>query len=174
MNKLLLITVAVLLLATVTACAPRLAINGNPEEVSSTASKIADFDLPADYAPEFSASLAGYDVAAYSPGDGHSHLYLIQSENETDSAKLEEMLAEMVPGSSDANTRMTVIENRSASLRGESATIVTSDGVDHEGGSYRQITVAFQGKGGPALLVLSEPTERWDQSTVDVLLASIQ
>jgi hypothetical protein len=34
--------------------------------------------------------------------------------------------------------------------------------------------VAFRGKGGPALLVLSQPTESWDDSSVDTLLASIQ
>ena len=174
MNKILIITFAVILLAILAACAPRVSINGKSEDVSSAAAEIADFEVPAGYAPEFSASLGAYTVAAYSPGDGHSHLYMIQSEDDTDSKKLEEMLADMAPGSSDRNTRMTVIDNRSATIRGEAATLVTSDGIDHEGGSYRQITVAFQGKGGPALLVFSEPAQRWDQSTVDTLIASIK
>lgn len=174
MNKILLTALVTFLLATLPACAPRLAINGNSEDVSSTASDIAEFDLPAGYTPEFSATLGAYTVAAYSPGDGHSHLYLVQSENENDSAELEKMLAELVPGSSDRNTRMTVVENRPATIREKDATLVISDGVNHEGATYRQITVSFQGKGGPALLVLSEPTERWDQSMVDTLIASIR
>jgi hypothetical protein len=174
MKKFLFTTIATVLMATLFACAPRIAINGNPDEVSSAAAEIADFELPAGYAPEFSASLAGYDVAAYSPGDGFSHLYLIQSENEADSQELEKMLTDMVPGSSDRNTRMTVIENRAATIRGQAATLVISDGVNHEGNTYRQITAAFAGKGGPALLVFSEPTESWDAATVDALIASIK
>jgi hypothetical protein len=174
MNKLLWITLAAFLPAVLFACAPNVSINSNPEDVFSAASDIADFEPPAGYTSEFTASLLGYTVAAYSPGDGHSHLYLIQSDKESDAEKLEQMLAELVPGSSDPNTRLTVIENRAVTLRGQEVTMVISDGINHGGDTYRQATVAFQGKGGPALLVLSEPTNRWDQSAVDAFLASIE
>jgi hypothetical protein len=174
MNKMILITIATILLATLFACAPQVAINANSEEISKAASAITNFDLPTGYTSEFTAHLAGYTVVSYNPGDGHSHLYLIQSEKETDSEKLAQMLADMAPGSSDRNARMTVIEKRTTMIRGQAATLVTSDGVNHDGDKYRQITVAFQGKGGPALLVFEQPIEYWDQATVDALLASIQ
>jgi len=174
MKKILPATLAIILLATLFACAPRVSINSNPDDVSNAASQITDFELPADYAAEFTADLLGYSVAAYSPGDGHSHLYLIQSEKESDSEKLAEMLAQLVPGSSNPNTRLTVIEHRPATIRGQEVTVVISDGVNSEGDAYRQATVAFQGKGGPALLVLSEPMDRWNDETVNTFLASIQ
>jgi len=174
MNKILLITIAVILLATLFACAPNVTMNSNPDDVANAASEIADFEPPAGYASEFTASLLGYTVAAYNPGDGHSHLYLIQSEKEADSEKLEQMLADLVPGSKNSNTRLTVVENRAATIRGQAATLVISDGVNSEGASYRQVTAAFQGKGGPALLVLSGPTEHWDQSAMDAFIASIK
>ena len=174
MNKFLLITTAALLLATLSACTPNVTLNSNPDDVLDVASKIADFEPPAGYSAEFTASLLGYTVAAYNPGDGHSHLYLIQSEKESDGEKLEQMLAELVPGSSDPNTRLTVIDNRAATIRGQEVTLVISDGTNSDGELYRQVTAAFQGKGGPALLVLSEPIERWDPSAVDAFIASIQ
>lgn len=174
MNKYLLMTIAMMLLVMVSACASNVAIKSDAEKISEAASNIADFSLPVGYSPEFTAHLAGYTAVAYNPGDGHSHLYLIQSEKETDKEELAKTLANLVPGSSDRNTRLTVIENRATTIRGQDATVVVSEGVNSEGSTYRQITVAFQGKGGPALLVLSEPTERWDNSTVDALLASIQ
>ena len=174
MNKILLIALATVLLASASACTPGVAINSDSDKISKAASDIADFDLPSGYASEFTAQLGNYTAVAYNPGDGHSHLYLIQSEKETDSEKLAQMLTDLVPGSSDPNTRMTVIENRAVTIRGQAATVVVSEGINHEADTYRQITVAFQGKGGPALLVLSEPIERWNQSTVDDLLASIQ
>ena len=174
MNKLLLISIVPVLLGSLFACAPNVNFNSNPEDVSSAASEIADFEPPSGYSSEFTASLLGYTVAAYNPGDGHSHLYLIQSDNESDAEKLEQMLSELVPGSRDPNTRLTVIENRAATIRGQEVTLVISDGVNSDGDSYRQITAAFEGKGGPALLVLSEPIERWDQSAVDAFITSIK
>lgn len=174
MSKMILVTIVAVLLGSLSACAPHAAVNASSEEIPGAASQIADFDLPSGYTSEFTAHLAGYTVVAYNPGDGHSHLYLIQSEKETDSEKLAQMLADMVPGSGDPKTRLTVIENRSMTVRGQTATLVTSDAVNHVGDAYRQVTLAFRGKGGPALLVFSEPTERWDQGRVDALLASIQ
>ncbi len=67
----------VILIVLLTACS---AGNTDAEKVYSAASEIADFDLPAGYVPEFAASLMGYTVASFRLDDGHSHLYLIQSE----------------------------------------------------------------------------------------------
>jgi hypothetical protein len=36
------------------------------------------------------------------------------------------------------------------------------------------VTAAFQGKGGLALLVISEPVTRWSQETVEPFIASIR
>ncbi len=141
--------------------------------VTQAASRIADFDLPPGYSAEFSASLMGYTAASFRPDDGNSHLYLIQSEKDADGEKLAQMLEELVPGASDPQTRMTVIETRPATVRGQEVTVVISEGNNSDGESYRQATVAFPGKGGPALLVLSEPVERWGQESVDAFIASI-
>ena len=174
MNKLLLPTLATILLIAMSACGTTIKMSSDSDEVTSAASEIADFELPAGYSSDFTANLMGYRVAAYNPGDGHSHLYLVQSEKETDAEKLAQMLEKLVPGSSDRNTRLTVVENRAATIRGQEVMLVISDGVNSDGESYRQVTAVFQGKGGPALLVLSEPSERWDQSAVDAFIASIQ
>jgi hypothetical protein len=64
MNKILLITIAAILTATLFACTPHVTMNNNPDDVSNAASKIADFEPPAGYASEFTASLLGYTVAA--------------------------------------------------------------------------------------------------------------
>ncbi len=141
--------------------------------VTQAASRIADFDLPAGYSAEFSASLMGYTAASFRPNDGHSHLYLIQSEKDADGEMLAQMLEELVPGASDPQTRMTVIETRPVTVRGQETTLVISEGINSEGEAYRQATVAFPGKGGPALLVLSEPVESWNQESVDAFIASI-
>jgi hypothetical protein len=173
MKKILLITAVTILLAILSACGTVEATNDS-QHVTELASRIADFDLPEGYTSEFSAEMAGYTLATYKGTTDPSHLYLIQSEKEADGQELERMLTQLAPGSSDSNTRMTVIENRPVTIRGQEVTLVISDGVNHDGDPYRQATVAFQGKGGPALLVLSESLDLWNDETVGDFLASIQ
>src|SRR5215208_6875400 len=169
----MLIVISTITLAFLSACGTVEATDDS-QHVTKLASKIADFDLPAGYTSEFSAEMLGYTLATYKGASGPSHLYLIQSENESDGEELERMLTQLAPGSSDPNTRMTVVENRTAIVRDQEVAVVVSEGVNSENISYRQITVGFQGKGGPALLVLSETVERWDQAAVDTFLASVQ
>jgi len=168
------ILLSLVLLFLLSSCATMVSIDATPKEVADMANEIADFEIPKGYQPEFSTSLSGYIVVSYNPGDGHSHLYLIQSDNEDDSEKLSNMLDQIAPGAYDPQTRMTVLETVPVSVREQEETLVISEGTTSEGETYRQATVAFQGRGGPALLVISEPVERWDRTQVDSLLASIQ
>ncbi len=164
----------ILLALLLTACGVDVSLSTDATNVINAAAEIADFDLPAGYYADFSSDVMGYSVAAYTRGDGPSHIYLIQSDNESDSEKLAQVLDELVIGSGDPQTRMTVVETRSVMVRGQESTLVISDAVNSEGLSYRQAAVGFPGNGGPALLVLSESIENWDQATVDALISSIQ
>ena len=169
----LLIAISVLILTMVSACGTVEATN-DLQHVTEIASKIADFDPPAGYAPEFTAEMLGYTLAAYKGTTGPSHLYLIQSKNESDGEELERMLTQLAPGSNDPNTRMTIIENRTATVRGQEVAVVVSEGANSNNVAYRQVTVGFEGKGGPAMLVFSESAELWNQEAVDALLESIK
>jgi hypothetical protein len=172
-TRITLTVVSAIVLVAVAACGTLEATNDS-QHVAELASKIADFDLPAGYAPEFSAEISGYTLAAYKGTAGPSHLFLIQSEHEADGAELERMLTKLAPGSSDPNTRMTVIKNSTATVRGQEVAVIVSEGLNHENVTYRQATVGFQGKGGPAMLVFSESLDLWDQETLDAFLQSIQ
>jgi hypothetical protein len=120
--------------------------------------------------------VAGYSIVSYHPGDGHSHLYLVQApaDKEVSQAELEAMLNKAQPGNTDKTTHLTVVEKRTITIRGQETAVVISEGTNGDGEAYRQATAAFQGKGGPALLVISEPNNRWDAARLDQLIASIQ
>ena len=167
------ISCIVLLALLVSACGVNATMNTNVDKVASSTAEIAEFDLPAGYSPEFSASLTGYTLVSYNPSDSHSHLYLIQSEKESDGEKLASMVGQIAPGSYDPQTRMTIIETRPITVRGQEVMMVISEGVTSEGETYRQVVIAFQGNGGPALVMLSEPVARWNQEQVDAFIASI-
>ena len=168
-----LVAICTLILAILSACGT-VAASNDSQQVLEAASKIADFDMPADFVPQFTASVQGYTLAAYQGPSGPSHLFLIQSDNQADGSELEKMLKELAPGASNPNTHMTVIENRTATVRGQEVNVVVSGGLNSDNVSYRQVTVGFQGKGGPAMLVFSDSTDLWNLEAVDALLASIQ
>jgi len=172
-TQIMFFAISTISLAILAACGTVEATNDS-QHVTDAAAKIADFDLPADFVPQFNAAMSGYTVAAYKGPNGPSHLFLIQSEKEADGPELEKMLKELAPGASDPNTRLTVIENRKVTVRGQEVDMVISEGTNSENIKYRQATVGFAGKGGPARLVLSETVTNWDQEAVDAFLQSIQ
>ena len=149
-------------------------LSNDAVQVSHTAAEIADFDLPAGYGADFSATVMGYTMAAYRHEDGRSHLYLIQSHDATKGETLDARLDELSAGRRDEYARMTTIETRPTRVRGQEATLVISEGSNSEDMAYRQATAAFQGKNGPALLVLSEPLSRWDEERVNEFVASLR
>jgi hypothetical protein len=164
----------IMLVLLLTACDKAFSLSTTSENVENAAATIADFDLPAGYSPELTTTVMGYEVAAYSRGDGPSHIYLIQSEDTADREKLSQALDQIVIGSGDPNTRLTVIETRSVVVRGQETMLVISEVVNSEGLAYRQAAVGFQGNGGPALLVFSESLENWNETTLENLISSIQ
>ncbi len=147
-----------------------------PDDVAAAAANIASIHLPDGYRPEYAVNLGGYFLISYNPGDGHSHLYLVQAGagQAVSQSKLDELLGQAQLGQTDRSTRLTVVEKRAVTIRGQETTLVFSDGINGSGESYRQVTVAFPGKGGQALLVMSEPTGRWEDARVDRLIQSIQ
>jgi hypothetical protein len=165
-------TVAILLMA-LFACTT-IEATDDPQHAKDIAVEIADFDLPAGYEPEFSTKMLGYTLVTYKGPSSPSHLYLIQSETQSDGEELAKTLTQLSPGSSDPNTHLTVIENRPVTVRGQDVILVIGEGLNAENVAYRQISVAFEGKGGPALLVFSEPVEDWHQTAIDEFLASIR
>jgi hypothetical protein len=166
--------VLVLLILFLTACGVDFSIGTGNNNINKAVGEIADFDLPAGYHADFSTKAMGYTAVSFSGTDHPSHLYLIQSENKADEDKLTQALDELVIGSGDPDTNLTVVETRGVIVRGQETEVIISDSVNSEGTAYRQAAVSFHGNGGPALLVFSEPLDNWDQTTLDSLLASIR
>jgi hypothetical protein len=168
------IILSVLLSFWLTACGLNVTLNTSADEIAASASEIASFDLPAGYSPEFTASLKAYTLVAYTPGDGRSHLYLVQSQDAADADKMKQALQDILPGESDPQTRLTVLETRSVTVRGQETTLVLSEGTNGDGDLYRQAMVAFEGNGGPALLIFSAPETAWNLETTEALIASLR
>ncbi len=172
-KHLIVVLVVTVLLA---GCAGSLPNKTSAQDVAKAAANIADFTLPEEYQPEYTLTLAGFTIVSYNPAGGYSHLFLVQApaDYKEDQAKLEETLHQAQSGKKDDTTRMTVVEKRSVAIRGQQTILVISEGVNSSDQPYRQATATFQGKNGPALLVISEPAARWDTARIDRFIASIK
>ena len=173
-HRYLLLSFSISLLVCLAACTTLTVPNNDPEQIQARASEIADFDLPAGYHADFSTELMGYTVVAYSRGVDASHIYLIQSKKEVDGEIIDDVLDKLIFDSGDPHTEIGVIETRPIQMRGLETNLIISDLVTSEGFAFRQAVVPFQGKGGPAMLVFSEPIESWNKAIVDTFLASIR
>ena len=100
----------ILLALSLSVCGVNVTLGINADRVLGASAKIADFELPAGYYTDFSSDAMGYTVAAYNRRTGSSHMYLIQSDNESDGERLAQVLDELVIGSGDPQTSVTVLK----------------------------------------------------------------
>jgi hypothetical protein len=148
-----------------------------PAKVADVASTIADYRVPAGFGAPYSAHLLGFSLVGYTGNDGHSHIYLAQLPKDflLDQADFEKQLRQVTPGQGfDRPSDMTVVDQQRATIRGQSVTLLVSQGINSDGDPFREVTAMFEGKGGQVLVVYETPINHWNQAEVDTFLASIQ
>lgn len=156
------------------ACGSNASFSTQDEKIWQTAESISVFQLPAGFEPEVTVEFKEYSLVSFSGNSPQSHLYLIQSQNEQDEARLSGVLNDLLPGVSDPKHRTTVLENRPVIIRGEPATLIISQGINGDGLRYQEAMVQFRGNDGPALLVYSKPLSGWNEDVLNSLLASFE
>lgn len=146
------------------------------DRIEALAAEIADFELPKDYAPEYGGRWQGATLVAYHAGEGPRHLIFLQAEEGSDLAKLstEAALAEVTAQEDSYYSGLAEVEERTVTVRGESTSMVVSEGTNGAGLAYRQVTVPFTGNNGPALVNLTGSLDEWDWALVEAFLASIR
>ncbi len=144
-----------------------------PAQVEAVAQSIADFDLPAGYSTDYAVEFLGFSLAAYKPGDGHSHIMLLQAPSglHIDQSELEQQLG--TGQQHDDQLRLTVVSQEHRTVRGQEASLVISEGISSDGTPIRQYNMVFEGKQGTSLLAITEPLARWDPAIVETFIASI-
>ncbi len=153
------------------------AVETTPGKVADVAGQIADFQVPANYRSEASVSLGDYMFVSYAPGDGHSHIQMVQVPNSVhvDQAALERYAEQANPNTGrNRYSNVRTVGQTQATIRGQDVTLIISEGTNRDGQTYRVLTGLFQGKGGPALLSIEAPVSNWNQAEVDAFIASIK
>jgi hypothetical protein len=149
----------------------------DPQEVAKIASEIAEFDLPAGFGSPYGMHLMGFTSVGYLSQSGHTHIYLTQFPKNTH-ADVDEMMRMLNEGGRPEDlwvgSHITEVEQRPVTIRDQESTLSIGEGQSSDGEDFRIATVAFQGKGGQALLMAAGPLEEWDIETVEALIASVR
>ncbi len=176
MNKIgwmMVIGLIVLLAASCQVDVPRLTTNTT--RIAQLAAEIADFDLPVGYKPEYGGNWQGATLVTYHVGNGPRHMMFLQAEEGSDLAEMstEAALAE-VSSNESYYSGLEEVEVREVVIRGETTSMIVSEGRNGEGLAYRQVTAPFTGHSGPALVSLTGSIDEWDWAEVEAFLGSIR
>lgn len=152
----------------------------NPDRIQAVGLQIADYDLPSGYNGMFAMNMMGVKMVAIGPSTVDADLMMIvlmqfsprmQISREEMESQVEQALARQI-GLGNADWVSLGQEERM--INGESVTMTVREGTTDYGEHLRQISGFFQGKGGPAMLIVTGESEAWDQATVDSFIASIR
>lgn len=145
---------------------------------------IADLDLPDGFQIDGHVDVLGLQVLMYQGKSERQHIYLAQAPKTMGFGLYEVDLEKVMEEARSGDSRVDVVtrgERKTVELaredltvRGKPAVKVTSDVINGSGEVYRQVSVFFEGKGGPALVNMSAPIDLWDQADCDTLIASIR
>ena len=141
----------------------------NSAEVHAVAHTITDFSLPNGYNADYALDLLGFSLAAFFGMDGNSHIALMQAPRWV---QADQMLPLTNRQQGDKTGELSLLYEQQRFVRNQDVTVTMSEGVNGDGQPYRQVSVVFEGKGGTALLVMTESASHWNRQTVDAFLAS--
>jgi hypothetical protein len=90
-----------------------------------------------------------------------------------DQASLEQQFQQAAGRNAKDWNKTEVVDQLPCSINGQDVMLTITEGVNHDGQTFRQATAMFQGKGGQAMVAYETPVSVWDQAKVDEFLASI-
>jgi hypothetical protein len=155
-------------------------IAAQPADVSQTAAKIADFQPPAGFQPDYGSSILGMVMVAYTDGS-RGRLFIVQmpasAYGNIQPEDTERQMRKIWQGrgfTQAAEMDFQIVGRETGVVRGQPVVLTISEGRNAGGESYRQISTAFQGKSGIVWLMIGLPASEWDQAGIDAFLRSIR
>ena len=147
------------------------------ESAVQVGSEIAGFEVPEGFGSPEGIHIGDLTLITYKSQDGESNLLLAQFPAGT-SINIDEMYSQLKEENSIIDhflfdLEMTPVEQRQVYIRGQETTLSISDGDSLEHGTYRIAAVTFEGRGGPALVVIGFPINEWDDEIVENFISSI-
>lgn len=140
------------------------------------AAEITEYELPLNYEPRFGVEIMGTKmVTLEDASDPTAATYwLLESKEEAgDFDTLANTMASMTGAGAVDTSGLTKVSGRDLTIRGKPATITLREGPSAEGAGIREVQLEFEGKSGPAMLLVVGPAENWDQPSIDQFIQSL-
>jgi len=152
-------------------------VNWDEQNVSE-GPEIVDYEIPDGFGSPYSAHLGDMTIVSYTSQDEKSQILLAQFPEGT-SINSDELLRQMSEATHDPtsvwhNTKMTLVEEMPVTIREQECTLSISEGISADGITYRSATVDFEGRGGPAAVLIVSTADEWDIEMVQTFIASIE
>jgi hypothetical protein len=154
-------------------------IQTDPTQAAAVAGDIATWDVPPGY-EQVGMDFFGFNMVFLeeqnSPAGGQLIMIMqFPRESNIDEEQMEQQMNRAM--GSQFNRQgldLKLVDQTTATIRDEEVTLNIREGSDSEGNQLRQMTGVFTGNGGPALLMVIAPQDRWDQELIDTFIQSIQ
>ena len=152
----------------------------NPDRIEAIGRQIVDYEIPAGCEEMFAMDMVGVKMVAIGTSSVDTDFMMIvlmqfsprmEISREEVERQVEQALTRQI-GLGNADWVSVGQEERI--INGEPVTMAVREGTTDYGEHLRQISGLFQGKGGPAMLIVTGESEAWDQATVDSFIVSIR
>jgi hypothetical protein len=151
-------------------------VQEDPAAVQADAGAIADFELPPGYTAVSSASMLDIRFVVWEHETQPATLILLQMPLSApiDDVTIDQMENAIRRRAPRELNNLRTVERRELTLRGEPARFILMEGEEAESGErFEQALIAFQGKGGMALLMVLAPAGQ-AQPAAEVLIRSLR
>jgi hypothetical protein len=152
-------------------------VEEDPQKARQVGDEIATFNLPEGYTDATSFDMLGLKFVVWEHESGQSTIILlqmpIQSElSEQTIRQMEDAMRQRAPGDL---RNVETIEERDLTVRGQPASLLVREGEEANSGErYQQMMLAFQGKGGVAMLMAYMPASPQNQALYEDIIQSIR
>ena len=149
----------------------------DPQEAIRVGSEIADFEIPQGFDSPYGVHFGDVYMVGYTSQSKQAHILIAQFPKGT-SINVDEMLRQISESNSDPNsnwykTETTLIEEKPVTICEQETTLSISEGISGNGITYRSAVAKFEGRGGPALVMVAGPFDEWDLDMVETFISSI-
>lgn len=150
--------------------------SSDPVKAEQTAQAIADIDPPPGFTSTMSVNLLGITMAGYTAPDERTTIFLFQVPPGTQMSmeQLQKQIEDMATRQSGERFDFEEVGDYPTTIRGQAVSMKVFEGTTQSGEILRQVVGAFEGKGGPAWIVITGPDSSWDQAGIDRFVSSMR
>ena len=146
-------------------------IQVDPKQVALLARQLTDYSLPAGYVERAATTIAGVDRILFDDAGEQNTIWLISGGIGGDTPDAE--LRQGITFPKYRNLQWQMVDTRPETIRGQAIAVTTYTGSDANGAALQAWACAFQGKSGPAILVIAGLQSGWDDARAQAFVDSM-